>query len=168
MQLILQCSHKFIVLCGNMGMTVPRDAFLTALCKACLPPKYALSLITTHRTTRTRGGRGLEHGSPEVKGVSEGESVISGMIRGAGGEGVSAVKKKLSFPSVGGESVSGGAVMTSGGGGEGGKATTPGLTQKGLQSALVIIPSSLTSTLTPSLSPSSLPHSSLFSVPRSQ
>ena len=86
-------------------MTVPRDAFLTALSKASLPPKFAMSLITSHRTSRS----GVqEHTSSENRGALASDTVISGRVKG-GGEGGGAVggaKKKLSFPS--GEGVGGG------------------------------------------------------------
>jgi hypothetical protein len=35
-------------LCGHLGMTTPRDAFITALCKASLPPHYTLTILNLH------------------------------------------------------------------------------------------------------------------------
>lgn len=43
---VLSAHTTYINLCGCLHMTSPRDAFLTALCKASLPPKYVMSLIT--------------------------------------------------------------------------------------------------------------------------
>ncbi len=43
---ILSANTTYINLCGRLQMTSPRDAFLTSLCKASLPPKYLMSLIT--------------------------------------------------------------------------------------------------------------------------
>lgn len=43
---VLSAHTAYISLCGHLHMTFPRDAFLMALCKACLPPKYLLSLMT--------------------------------------------------------------------------------------------------------------------------
>ena len=113
-------------------MRTPRDAFLTALCKSCLPPKFAMSLITSHRAANS-GVQDL--GSPEKREVSESDPAVSGGIRGGleGGGGSGGIKKKLSFPA--GDTVSGGPVAGVGDGG--GKAITPVSSQKGLQSALV-------------------------------
>ena len=133
-RLILQCSQKFIQLCGLMSMTVPRDAFLTALCKSCLPPRFTLSLITSHRTTRSSSSAAaMTQETSEKKGGSEGDPVI---IRGGSEGAAGGSRKKLAFSQSGEGVVSGGSV---GGGGEGGggKATTPVLGQKWMQSALV-------------------------------
>ncbi|CAI8001450.1 Protein MON2 homolog [Geodia barretti] len=135
-RLILQCSHKFIQLCGLMSMTVPRDAFLTALCKSCLPPRFTLSLITSHRTTRSSSSAAaMAQEASEKKGGLEGDPVI---IRGGGEGAAGGSRKKLAFSQPGEGAVSGGSV---GGGGEGGggKATTPVSGQKGMQSALVTV-----------------------------
>ena len=42
---ILKSEELYASLCGKLGLTVPRDAFVTALCKASLPPHYALSVL---------------------------------------------------------------------------------------------------------------------------
>lgn len=105
---------------------MPRDAFLTALCKACLPPKFAMSLITSHR-----GGKSgpQDQGSPEKGGNFESDS--GGNRGGVDGGGAGGGNKKKS-----GDSVSGGA-MAGGGEGGGGKPTTPVSGQKGIQSSMV-------------------------------
>ena len=42
---ILKCLELYASLCGKLGLTVPRDAFVTALCKSSLPPHYALAVL---------------------------------------------------------------------------------------------------------------------------
>lgn len=34
-------------LCGRLGLVTPRDAFITAICKASLPPHYALTVLSS-------------------------------------------------------------------------------------------------------------------------
>lgn len=52
--MVLEAHQTYIYLCGRLQMTSPRDAFVTSLCKACLPPKFAVSLITQRGPTKTR------------------------------------------------------------------------------------------------------------------
>ena len=52
--MILDSHQTYIYLCGKLGMTSPHDAFITSLCKACLPPRYAVSLITQRGPTKTQ------------------------------------------------------------------------------------------------------------------
>ncbi|XP_071483188.1 protein MON2 homolog [Diadema antillarum] len=42
---ILKCLEVYASLCGKLGLTVSRDAFVTALCKSSLPPHYALAVL---------------------------------------------------------------------------------------------------------------------------
>ena len=42
---ILKCEQSYANLCGKLEMTTPRDAFITALCKASLPPHYTLTVL---------------------------------------------------------------------------------------------------------------------------
>ena len=107
--MILGAHQSFIQLCGSLGMTAPRDAFLTSLCKACLPPKHAMNLIAQ------RGGR--------TSSVAHYEGTESG------GEGrqlsrlsESGAKKRLNFS----EGVTGGGGVGSEGVGRGsGGGSTP-------------------------------------------
>ena len=106
--MILTAHQSFIQLCGTLGMTAPRDAFLTSLCKACLPPKHAMNLIAQ------RGGR--------TSSVAHYEGTDSG------GEGrhpsrvsESGAKKRLNFESTTG----GGGVGSEGVGRSGGGGSTP-------------------------------------------
>uniref|UniRef100_A0A8C6VTW5 Protein MON2 homolog n=1 Tax=Nothobranchius furzeri TaxID=105023 RepID=A0A8C6VTW5_NOTFU len=41
---ILKAELTMASLCGRLGLVTPRDAFITAICKASLPPHYALTL----------------------------------------------------------------------------------------------------------------------------
>ena len=44
---ILKAHETYVYLCGKMKLTIPRDAFITELCKGSLPPHYALTLVAT-------------------------------------------------------------------------------------------------------------------------
>jgi hypothetical protein len=56
---ILAAHQTFIMLCGQLEMTAPRDAFLTSLCKAALPPRHTMSLITQRRGGAEGAGGGV-------------------------------------------------------------------------------------------------------------
>ncbi|KAK2183612.1 hypothetical protein NP493_305g03033 [Ridgeia piscesae] len=45
---ILKSVQVYTSLCGELGLSTPRDAFITALCKSSLPPHYALTILNTH------------------------------------------------------------------------------------------------------------------------
>ena len=55
---ILKCKQSYANLCGKLGMTTPRDAFITALCKASLPPHYTLTVLQS--TSQQPQGAGLQ------------------------------------------------------------------------------------------------------------
>lgn len=42
---ILQAIQLFASFCGRLGLDSPRDSFIIAICKASLPPQYALSVL---------------------------------------------------------------------------------------------------------------------------
>lgn len=42
---VLKAMQNFAALCGSLELHTPRDAFITAICKASLPPHYALSVL---------------------------------------------------------------------------------------------------------------------------
>lgn len=42
---ILKAHETYVYLCGKMKLTIPRDAFITELCKGSLPPHYAFTLV---------------------------------------------------------------------------------------------------------------------------
>ena len=52
---VLKCMEAYISLCGKLEMSTPRDAFITALCKASLPPHYALTVLNTHGNMPQKG-----------------------------------------------------------------------------------------------------------------
>uniref|UniRef100_A0A3Q3B237 Protein MON2 homolog n=1 Tax=Kryptolebias marmoratus TaxID=37003 RepID=A0A3Q3B237_KRYMA len=45
---ILKAELTMASLCGRLGLVTPRDAFITAICKASLPPHYALTVLSTN------------------------------------------------------------------------------------------------------------------------
>ncbi|XP_066601178.1 protein MON2 homolog isoform X2 [Prorops nasuta] len=44
---VLKAIQTFAALCGQLDLQTPRDAFITAICKASLPPHYALTVLYT-------------------------------------------------------------------------------------------------------------------------
>ncbi|CAH1264447.1 MON2 [Branchiostoma lanceolatum] len=58
-QSILLAIQTFASICGQLGLNVPRDAFVTTLCKACLPPHYALTILNTPGLAAVSKERGL-------------------------------------------------------------------------------------------------------------
>ncbi|XP_023214026.1 protein MON2 homolog isoform X4 [Centruroides sculpturatus] len=45
---ILKTIQTYSSLCGTLNMTIPRDAFITAMCKASLPPHYTLTILNSN------------------------------------------------------------------------------------------------------------------------
>lgn len=45
---ILKAELTMASLCGRLGLVTPRDAFITAVCKASLPPHYALTVLSSN------------------------------------------------------------------------------------------------------------------------
>ncbi|XP_052894709.1 protein MON2 homolog isoform X2 [Anopheles moucheti] len=45
---VLKAIQNFAALCGLLELHTPRDAFITALCRASLPPHYALSVLNVN------------------------------------------------------------------------------------------------------------------------
>uniref|UniRef100_A0A8C7PR76 Protein MON2 homolog n=1 Tax=Oncorhynchus mykiss TaxID=8022 RepID=A0A8C7PR76_ONCMY len=45
---ILKAELTVAALCGRLGLVTPRDAFITAICKASLPPHYALTVLSSN------------------------------------------------------------------------------------------------------------------------
>ena len=54
---VLKSLQTFASVSGRVGLTTPRDAFITALCKASLPPHYTLTVLntTSSGTVTSRG-----------------------------------------------------------------------------------------------------------------
>lgn len=44
---ILKSVQTYAALCGELDLTIPRDAFITAICKSSLPPHYAFTVLNT-------------------------------------------------------------------------------------------------------------------------
>jgi len=53
---ILKAFETYASLCGKLGVTKPRDAFLASLCKASLPPHYTLNVLKATPCTQTVSG----------------------------------------------------------------------------------------------------------------
>lgn len=52
---VLKSMKMFGELCGELEMTTPRDAFITALCKASLPPHYTLTILNSTAAAQNPG-----------------------------------------------------------------------------------------------------------------
>lgn len=44
---ILKAIQTYASLCGLLELQIPRDAFITSICKSSLPPHYALTILNT-------------------------------------------------------------------------------------------------------------------------
>ena len=44
---VLKAVQTYAYLCGLLDLQIPRDAFITAICKSSLPPHYALTVLNT-------------------------------------------------------------------------------------------------------------------------
>lgn len=44
---LLKAMQTYIGLCGLLDMQEPRNAFITAICRACLPPNYNLTIFSS-------------------------------------------------------------------------------------------------------------------------
>ncbi|XP_055685383.1 protein MON2 homolog [Lutzomyia longipalpis] len=75
---ILKSMQSYAALCGILELHTPRDAFITTICRASLPPHYALSMLNTgyHSTPFNC------HGRMDVQ-----ELVGTGQYMGGCGEG---------------------------------------------------------------------------------
>lgn len=58
---VLKAIQTFASLCGTLDLHTPRDAFITAICKASLPPHYALTVLNT-----APQGAGSARSAPDV------------------------------------------------------------------------------------------------------
>ncbi len=63
---ILKAELSMASLCGRLGLVTPRDAFITAICKASLPPHYALTILSSNTSLSNKGTRAL-HADVHVK-----------------------------------------------------------------------------------------------------
>ncbi|XP_078594586.1 protein MON2 homolog isoform X1 [Branchiostoma floridae x Branchiostoma japonicum] len=82
-QSILLAIQTFASICGQLGLNVPRDAFVTTLCKACLPPHYALTILNTPGLAAVSKERGLmrmsskDSSSQHVHNSAMGDQVVA-------------------------------------------------------------------------------------------
>lgn len=58
---VLKSMKMFGELCGELEMTTPRDAFITALCKASLPPHYTLTILNSTAAAQNQGLQSKDH-----------------------------------------------------------------------------------------------------------
>ncbi|XP_016316077.1 protein MON2 homolog [Sinocyclocheilus anshuiensis] len=56
---ILKAELSVASLCGRLSLVTPRDAFITAICKASLPPHYALTVLSNAANLSNKGTRAL-------------------------------------------------------------------------------------------------------------
>ncbi len=57
---ILKAELTMASLCGRLGLVTPRDAFITAICKASLPPHYALTVLSSNAANLSSKGTALQ------------------------------------------------------------------------------------------------------------
>lgn len=57
---ILKAELTMASLCGRLGLVTPRDAFITAICKASLPPHYALTVLSSNAANLSSKGAALQ------------------------------------------------------------------------------------------------------------
>ncbi|XP_034257035.1 protein MON2 homolog [Thrips palmi] len=65
---VLKAVQTFASLCGALDLQVPRDAFITAICKASLPPHYALTVLNAahqHQGTASTAGARSQDLAPQ-------------------------------------------------------------------------------------------------------
>ena len=55
---VLKAVETFASLCGLLDLSIPRDAFITAICKASLPPHYALMVLSSTQFPQGGAQRG--------------------------------------------------------------------------------------------------------------
>ncbi|KAL4105342.1 hypothetical protein QTP88_020585 [Uroleucon formosanum] len=63
---MLKAMQAYIGLCGLLDMRGPRDAFITAVCRACLPPHYNLTVFSGTVNTCCVGQSSLSSSSSTV------------------------------------------------------------------------------------------------------
>uniref|UniRef100_A0A8C1MG53 Protein MON2 homolog n=1 Tax=Cyprinus carpio TaxID=7962 RepID=A0A8C1MG53_CYPCA len=57
---ILKAELSMASLCGRLGLVTPRDAFITAVCKASLPPHYALTVLSSSATNLSNKAKNIQ------------------------------------------------------------------------------------------------------------
>lgn len=64
---MLKAMQAYIGLCGLLDMRGPRDAFITAVCRACLPPHYNLTVFSGTVNTCCVGQPSMSSSSPTMQ-----------------------------------------------------------------------------------------------------
>ncbi|XP_025191118.1 protein MON2 homolog isoform X2 [Melanaphis sacchari] len=64
---MLKAMQAYIGLCGLLDMRGPRDAFITAVCRACLPPHYNLTVFNGAVNTCCVSQSSMSSSSPAVQ-----------------------------------------------------------------------------------------------------
>ncbi|KAG8199888.1 hypothetical protein JTE90_015878 [Oedothorax gibbosus] len=87
---ILKAMQIYSSLCGTLNMNVPRDAFITAMCKASLPPHYTLTVLnssmikTDCKGDRRRECDDINHPGLNCNNLSGAAQLPLGLYLGAG------------------------------------------------------------------------------------
>uniref|UniRef100_A0A4W5RRL0 Protein MON2 homolog n=1 Tax=Hucho hucho TaxID=62062 RepID=A0A4W5RRL0_9TELE len=63
---ILKAELTMASLCGRLGLVTPRDAFITAICKASLPPHYALTVLSSNATSLNNKAYSIQGQSVQI------------------------------------------------------------------------------------------------------
>ncbi|XP_018610506.2 protein MON2 homolog isoform X2 [Scleropages formosus] len=63
---ILKAELMMASLCGRLGVVTPRDAFITAICKASLPPHYALTVLSSSVATLSNKSLSVQGQSMQI------------------------------------------------------------------------------------------------------
>lgn len=64
---VLKSMQNYAALCGMLDLNIPRDAFITSICKASLPPHYALTILNAgHQNMNFKGH--IRAGSQDMTG----------------------------------------------------------------------------------------------------
>ncbi|XP_036373628.1 protein MON2 homolog isoform X2 [Megalops cyprinoides] len=63
---ILKAELTMASLCGRLGLVTPRDAFITAICKASLPPHYALTVLSSSATNLSNKSYSIQGQSVQI------------------------------------------------------------------------------------------------------
>ncbi|KAL7044610.1 hypothetical protein ACKWTF_002001 [Chironomus riparius] len=63
---VLKSMQNYAALCGMLDLSTPRDSFVTAICKASLPPHYALSVLNIGYQGMNMKGSVMRTGSQDM------------------------------------------------------------------------------------------------------
>ncbi|XP_032446540.1 protein MON2 homolog isoform X1 [Xiphophorus hellerii] len=63
---ILKAEMTMASLCGRLGLVTPRDAFITAICKASLPPHYALTVLSSNTSNLSSKAYSIQGQSVQI------------------------------------------------------------------------------------------------------